>query len=323
MRISLNLATRPFADVGPAIKRLRIAMGVLALVAIGLVLGLRAFDQKAEIARARDHSLDGQIAHIAQERQGYQNLMSEPANVQLLQQAGALNKLFDEKAFSWTLAMEDLETVLPSGVQVTTIEPVRAKDGHITLHLRVIGPRDRAVDLVRNLEHSKRFLLPRIVGENAEATAGAGERLEPVSESNRVNFDLLAEYNPALPGEHRTAKKRAGENAEATAGAGERLEPVSESNRVNFDLLAEYNPALPGEHRTAKKRAGENKSSDDADLPVSPVPVGPPATIRPRAGHGFGPAQGPGRPPYTGSPQTTIPNRNPALLPNPPSGGPQ
>jgi type IV pilus assembly protein PilN len=277
MRISLNLATRPFADVGPAIKRLRIAMGVLALVAIGLVLGLRAFDQKAEIARARDHSLDGQIAHIAQERQGYQNLMSEPANVQLLQQAGALNKLFDEKAFSWTLAMEDLETVLPSGVQVTTIEPVRAKDGHITLHLRVIGPRDRAVDLVRNLEHSKRFLLPRIVGENAEATAGAGERLEPVSESNRVNFDLLAEYNPALP----------------------------------------------GEHRTAKKRAGENKSSDDADLPVSPVPVGPPATIRPRAGHGFGPAQGPGRPPYTGSPQTTIPNRNPALLPNPPSGGPQ
>ncbi len=277
MRITLNLATRPFADLGPAIKRLRIAMAVLAVAAIGLGLGLRALHQKAEEARARDHSLDGQIARITQERQGYQDLVRQPANAQLLTRVEALNRLFDEKAFSWTLAMEDLETVLPSGVQVTTIEPVRAKDGHITLHLRVIGPRDRAVDLVRNLEHSKRFLLPRIVGENAEATAGAGERLEPVSESNRVNFDLLAEYNPALP----------------------------------------------GEHRTAKKRAGENKSSDDADLPVSPVPVGPPATIRPRAGHGFGPAQGPGRPPYTGSPQTTIPNRNPALLPNPPSGGPQ
>jgi type IV pilus assembly protein PilN len=277
MRISLNLASRPFADLGPAIKRLRVAMGVLAVIAIGLFFGLRDLHQKAEEARARDHSLDGQIDRIAEERKRYQDLMRQPANAQLLDQVGTLNRLFDEKAFSWTLAMEDLETVLPSGVQVTTIEPVRAKDGHITLHLRVIGPRDRAVDLVRNLEHSKRFLLPRIVGENAEATAGAGERLEPVSESNRVNFDLLAEYNPALP----------------------------------------------GEHRTAKKRAGENKSSDDADLPVSPVPVGPPATIRPRAGHGFGPAQGPGRPPYTGSPQTTIPNRNPALLPNPPSGGPQ
>jgi type IV pilus assembly protein PilN len=206
MRITLNLATRPFADLGPAIKRLRIAMGVLILIAICLGLGLRALHQKAEEARARDHSLDGEIARIAQERQEYQNLMRQPANEQLLKQTDALNHLFDEKAFSWTLAMEDLETVLPGGVQVSTIEPVRAKDGHITLHLRVIGPRDRAIELVRNLEHSRRFLLPRIVGENAEATGGPNERLEPVSASNRFDFDLLAEYNPAAPGERRPAR---------------------------------------------------------------------------------------------------------------------
>ena len=124
-------------------------------------------------------------------------------------QAGALNRLFDEKAFSWTLAMEDLETVLPGGVQVTTLEPVRAKDGHITLHLRVIGPRDLAVDLVRNLEHSKRFLLPRIVGENAETSGGPGEKLEPVSASNRFDFDLLAEYNPATFGDRTMPEKPA------------------------------------------------------------------------------------------------------------------
>ena len=46
MRITLNLATRPFADLGPAIKRLRIAMGVLAVAAIGLGLGLHAIDQQ-------------------------------------------------------------------------------------------------------------------------------------------------------------------------------------------------------------------------------------------------------------------------------------
>ena len=37
MRIGINLATRPFADLGPTLKRLRIAMGVLALAAIGLI----------------------------------------------------------------------------------------------------------------------------------------------------------------------------------------------------------------------------------------------------------------------------------------------
>ena len=207
MQISLNLASHPYTDFGPAIKRLRIAMGVLVLVALGLLLGLRAFHQRAEEARAREHSLDSQIARIALERQGYQNLMRQPENAQLLAHTVALNQLFGEKAFSWTLAMEDLETVLPGGVQVTQLEPVRDKTGTITLHLRVVGPRDRAVDLVQNLEHSRRFLLPRIVGESAESTGGAGEKLAPVSASNRVNFDVLADYNTSAPIEHRAQKK--------------------------------------------------------------------------------------------------------------------
>ncbi|MGA8731408.1 MAG: fimbrial assembly protein [Terracidiphilus sp.] len=211
MRIGINLATRPFADLGPTLKGLRIAMGVLAVAAIGLVLGLRALHQSAEEARARDHSLDGQIARIAQERQGYQAMMRQPDNAKVLTQVENLNKLFDEKAFSWTLAMEDLETVLPGGVQVTSIEPARDKDGHITLHLRVLGPRDRAIELVSNLEHSKRFVHPRIVNESSESSGAPGERVEPVSASNRVNFDLEAEYNPVTAAEFRVKREKSAE----------------------------------------------------------------------------------------------------------------
>jgi type IV pilus assembly protein PilN len=218
MRITLNLSTRPYSDIGPAIKRLRIAIGISAVLALGLGLGVFFLHQKAEAARASEQQVQNRIDAIYKERQGYQVLMRRPANAAVLAQAVALNQLFDEKAFSWTLAMEDLETVLPGGVQVSTLEPVRDKNGLITLHLRVIGPRDHAIDLVKNLEHSKRFLLPRIVGENSESTGGAGERLEPVSASSRVNFDLLAEYNPASPGEPRPAprpeKKSAGNSGE-------------------------------------------------------------------------------------------------------------
>jgi type IV pilus assembly protein PilN len=209
VRVTLNLATRPFADLGPAIKRLRISMAVLAVLAIGLGFGLRALHHKAELARARDHSLDGQIAHVTQEREGYQAMMRQPANAQLLQQSIALNKIFDDKSFSWTLAMEELETVLPGQVMVSSIEPVRAKDGHITIHLRVAGPRNLSVDLVRNLEHSRHFLLPRIVGETAEETEGPNKQLTPVSESNRVDFDLLADYNPEVPLNRKAARKQA------------------------------------------------------------------------------------------------------------------
>lgn len=196
MRIAINLATRPFADLGPILKRLRIAMGGLALTAILFGFGLHAIHHTAQLARARDHSLDGRIASIRNERQGYQTIMRQPDNAQTMAQVARLNKLFDEKAFSWTLAMEDLETVLPGGVQVTTLEPTRAPDGAITLKLRVVGPRDRAIELVQNLEHSRHFVAARIVGESAEANGGSSERAQPVSASSRVNFDLLADYNP-------------------------------------------------------------------------------------------------------------------------------
>ena len=298
MRITLNLATRPFADLGPAIKRLRIAMGVLALVAIGLGFGLHALHQKAEAARARDHSLDGQIARIARERQDYQAMMRRPENVQLVVQAVALNKLFDEKAFSWTLAMEDLETVLPGGVHVTSIEPVRNKDGHITIRLRVNGPRDQDVNLVRNLEHSRRFLQPRITGENAEAQTGPGQRLEPVSASNRVDFDLLAEYNPSTSDERKATRKPAATDKDKKPG----------SRIAARSTLA---PAAAGM------------------MPGGRIPyTGPTARSMPnRLMPG---AQNQSRPmqnlPFPVRPATSAPKPNPSAYPQPPSttpGGPQ
>ena len=219
MKITLNLATRPFADLGPVLKRLQVTMGVLAALALLFALGLHMVHGAAEEARRRDHSLDGQIAQITQERHGYEALMQRPGNARLLQETSLLNGLFEQKAFSWTLAMESLETVLPGGVQVLTLEPNREKDGRITLHLRVAGPRDRVVELVRALEHSERFRAPRIVGENAEQSGnGFQQRQEPVSAASRYTFDILTEYNPPAPGERHVRTKPAVEKPAAANG---------------------------------------------------------------------------------------------------------
>jgi type IV pilus assembly protein PilN len=208
MRITLNLATRPYVNLGPALKRLRIAMAVLAVVGIGLGWGLHSIHQQAEEARATENRVQRQIDAINLERQGYMNRMHQPANAQLIAQVGTLNQLFDEKTFSWTLAMEDLETVLPGGVQVTSIDPTRdPKTSRITLKMRVVGPRDHADDLVENLERSKHFLSPHIVDESTESNTSANQRLEPVSASNRFTFEILAEYNSAAPDNDRRRSK--------------------------------------------------------------------------------------------------------------------
>lgn len=219
MRVTINLASRQFADIAPALKNLRTAMAALAGAAVLLLVGLYFVHGKAEAARQREHSLDGKIAQLRQEQQKYQATMRQPDNSHTLQQSENLNQIFDEKAFSWTLAMEDLENVLPAGVQVTTLEPT-IKKGQITVHLRVIGPRDRDVQLVQNLEHSRHFVVPRIVGETAESTGGPNQQAQPVSASNRFDYDVLADYNPGQPEERKTSKsKTVGRADEDTEGA--------------------------------------------------------------------------------------------------------
>lgn len=242
MRITLNLATRPYADLGPAIKRMRTVMAVLAAIVIVQGLVLHAFHKKAEEVRVHEHSLDAKIAAITMERQSYDSQMHQPANAEVLAKVGILNHLIDQKSFSWTQAMEDLETVLPGGVQVSTIEPIQAKDGSITLHLRVIGPRDRSLLLIQNLEHSRRFFFPRMIGENSESTGAPGERLEPVSATNRVNVDLLANYNPAAAEEPRPAPKAQEPSVEKAAHTVQR--PAA--HRAAFPIPSSSNESRVG-----------------------------------------------------------------------------
>lgn len=195
MKITLNLASRPYSDLGPALKQLRIGMLVLVVVLIGLGLGLLHFHQAAEKMRAQEDTAEQAAASVRHEQAGFQAYMQKPDNARVLTQAIFLNTLFDEKSFSWTAAMEDLERVLPTGVQVTAIEPARGKDGRLTLRLRVSGDRERAVSMVRNMEHSMRFAAPRITGENSENNSQGD--LQPVTDTGKVSFDVLAEYNPA------------------------------------------------------------------------------------------------------------------------------
>jgi type IV pilus assembly protein PilN len=209
MRIQLNLASRPFIELGPLYLRLRVLIVLLAVVAVPLWLLLATEKRKAAEAQGRLDAVQQRIRAIEAQRQAFQSSMREPQNASVLSQSQFLNQLFARKAFSWTAVMMDLENVLPSGVQVLNIDPVPTKDGKVTIRLRVSGAHDRGVDLVRNLERSHRFLAPRLARETAESNQN-GRQIEQVSSATNVNFDLLAEYNP-LPdtGEKPTAAKQA------------------------------------------------------------------------------------------------------------------
>jgi type IV pilus assembly protein PilN len=216
MRIQLNLATRPFVELGPLYMRLRILIILLAVIAVPLWILMASEKRKASEAQAQLTAVEQKIQAIESQRQAFQAQMRQPKNAAVLSQSQFLNQMFASKAFSWTAVMMDLENVLPSGVQVMNIDPVITRDGKVTIRLRVSGAHDRGVDLVRNLEHSHRFLAPRLARETAESNQN-GRPVEQVSAVSNVNFDLLAEYNP-LP---ETVEKpaRAGQKSGGPAGS--------------------------------------------------------------------------------------------------------
>jgi type IV pilus assembly protein PilN len=130
---------------------------------------------------------------------------------------------------------------LPAGVQVTTLEPT-VKNGQITVHLRVIGPRDRDVELVQNLEHSRHFLMPRIVGENAESMGGPNQRPEPVSASNRVDFDVLADYTAGSAQDRKLAQQATTQKTQGDAAGG--TAQKSTSHRPPYTGMARPHPPV-------------------------------------------------------------------------------
>ena len=237
MRVTLNLASRPYVELRPLYKRLRLMAGLLLVMALAFWWVLRTEHARAEAAQARVDTIQSSIARAQADRQQAEAAMRQPANAEVLTQAQFLNNLYLRKAFSWTAVMMDLEQVLPVGVQVMNIDPQVSKDGHVVIRMRVAGPREKAVDLVRNLEKSHRFLLPRLVGEAAQTTGGSNAALQLASAPSGVNFDLLADYNP-LP--LKTAKK------DTKSGAGTAEKTPSKHKRRTKQIIAKPSAAMPG-----------------------------------------------------------------------------
>jgi len=222
MRITLNLASKPFIELRPLYARLRWWMAILLIVAIPLWLLLKSETRKAALANAQLQSVQNKIQALQKQEADSKVFMEKPANAAVLTQAAFLNQVFARKAFSWTAIMMDLENVLPAGVQVLNIDPETDKAGNVTIRLRVSGQRDHAVELVRNLEHSRRFLQPRLASETAETSNAGGNQgnFQQTSGPVNVNFDVLAGYNPLEPSakdEKKAEKEADGSETDAPA----------------------------------------------------------------------------------------------------------
>jgi len=192
MQLNINLASQPYEDSRQFWTYWGTGLGLLALLTALLVfLAVNGFIE-GNRDRQQMSKLKTQLAEFDRERSQAEAMLNQPQNRTVRDQSHFLNDLFARKAFSWTLAFEQLEQVMPAHLHVISIHPGISADNNLELKLVVGGEtREQALDLVRKMESSKHFRQTRIDTEKFETANNAN------NSNDRVQFDIDALYVPA------------------------------------------------------------------------------------------------------------------------------
>lgn len=180
MRLDINLASQPYEDARQFWMRWGTVVGALALVTLVLL----TMDVTGFINARRDRAAIAEkkslIAERDQIRANAEAYLNKPGNRTTRDESQFLNDLIERKAFSWTRVLESLEKVMPPRVHLVAISPELDEDNQLSLKMTVAGDsRDRAVELARRMEESRRFAQTRITSERfAQSQTGENEQVD-------------------------------------------------------------------------------------------------------------------------------------------------
>ncbi len=213
MRLNINLASQPYEVAREYTRRMTGLIAALTLAAVVLV---------AYIVYQRVHSrginrqladVERQIDSLNHEESQARAILNKPANKVIADQSEFLNDLFARKAMSWTHIFTVMEKIVPPQLHVVSMKPEYSKTNDLVLHVVVAtDSRDRAVELVRNMEKSSHFRQPQVVAENVVSNTS-----EQSANSGAIQFDIAAIYVPSAADIE--------EKPEAGAAPGEKTAP--------------------------------------------------------------------------------------------------
>ena len=180
MRLEINLASRPYEDARQFWMRWGTAVGVIGV----LTLILLTLDVTGWVNARRDRKAIAEkralIAERDQIRIHAEEFLNRPENRTTRDESQFLNQLIERKAFSWTRVLESLEKVMPPRLHLVSISPQLDEDNQLALKMIVAGDsRDRAIELAKRMEDSRRFAQTVILREaSIQSQTGDTEQVE-------------------------------------------------------------------------------------------------------------------------------------------------
>ncbi len=207
MRINVNLATQPYEDAREYLAKWGPLVLLLLIATVGLVwMTVRNVRRSGDINHQLSQMQDN-IGALDQEKSDAEKMLALPQNRGTVQKSQYLNSIFARKAFSWTTVFSDMEKLMPPGLHVLSIVPELDPQNQLQVHIVVGGERrDRAIQLVRNLEQTPRFRNVMLRSDvTSQTVPGVGGRNSTLNEGDLIKFDILANYIPAAPQAEKSA----------------------------------------------------------------------------------------------------------------------
>ncbi len=189
MRFRINLASQPYENARRFFTQWGIALAALFVVSFLLVF---AAAKSWRVSHSLSRSIADERARLdklnTQEKADLE-ILNQEQNRDVREQAAAINALILRKEFSWTRIFSDLEKMMPTRLHVVAITPQLTPSDQIEIRMQVAGDsRDKAIELVQNMEKAPDFREPQILSETNALKDTAGD---PVS------FEISALYVPS------------------------------------------------------------------------------------------------------------------------------
>jgi type IV pilus assembly protein PilN len=177
MQMRINIATKPL-QTHRRFFAFSAVTGTLAAV-LFLLLGWHVNSvRKADAAfRSQSAATLHRMEALIVERQDLERFFSEPSNAQLHDRATFVNSIMDARSFNWTRMFMDLETILPNGVHVLSVEPKQV-NGQAAVKLTVgASNEEEKQQFLRALEQSGTFSHLQLTNIRAPHQESTGDHM--------------------------------------------------------------------------------------------------------------------------------------------------
>lgn len=197
MRLDINLASAPYEDAKSFYQRAAIAVAAALIVTVVLVFVVVSETRSTRQLGRQLDAANHEITSLNRQEQEARAILERPENQGTRNQAQFVNSLLAQRAFSWTQVFADLEKIMPARVHVVSINPELTKQNELAMKITVAGDsRDKAIELVHNLETSKHFRDAWVVSESNKPAAAPA----PGGMADSVQVQISALYVPEVPG---------------------------------------------------------------------------------------------------------------------------